>query len=136
MVAAWNLFIRNPADLDWDAIERVTNEWMLRSYKPYLREKFYDRIPRRLLVEPLIGPRERLPVDYKFFCFGGRVEYVMAQSDRETGMKIETLDREWRPLSLRYAYDRPGRSPSRPFSFERMRAAAERLSGPFDFCPH
>jgi len=128
-----NLFIRTAADLDWDRIEPIVGGWLATRFSRSLRERFYDAIRPRLLVEPLLGDPDALPADIKFFCFAGRWEYAMVQSDRAKALKIAVMDRDWKMLPLRYSYPQPAEAPERPETFEALVAAAETLAGPFDF---
>ena len=128
-----NLFIRTAADLDWDRIEAVVDGWLETRFSRSLRERFYDDIHPRLLVEPLLGDPEALPTDFKFFCFAGRWEYAMVQSDRAKALRIAVMDRDWRMLPLRYSYPQPAQAPQRPKTLEGLAAAAETLAAPFDF---
>jgi hypothetical protein len=128
-----NLFIRSAADEDWDRIERTTRRWMRGRFLPHLHERHYDRIERRLLVEPLVGDPSTTPVDYKFFCFAGRAEFIMVHMDRHTALKIATFDRHWRAQALAHTYPWPEHDVPRPASWDAMLAAAERLATGFDF---
>ncbi len=132
--SSWNHFVRKPEDADPAIIEPLVEGWLASDYAKRSRERFYSRIPRRLLVEPLVGNPAELPTDIKFFCFGGVCEYVMVQAGRHSELTIATMDRDWRMLPLNYGrHARPRRSPERPQSYDAMLRAAERLSKDFDF---
>ena len=128
-----NLFIRNAADLDWDKIEAIVDGWLATRFSRSLRERLYDDIRPRLLVEPLIGDPAALPTDIKFFCFAGRWEYAMVQSDRAEALRIAVMDRDWLMLPLRYSFPQPAQAPKRPETLAALAAAAETLAAPFDF---
>ncbi|OON97115.1 MAG: hypothetical protein ATN36_04135 [Epulopiscium sp. Nele67-Bin005] len=48
----------------------------------------------KILVETYLENEKNDLYDYKFWCFNGRVEYVMFCENRQQGVKILFLDRE------------------------------------------
>lgn len=74
-----------------------------------------------------------LPVDYKFFVFGGRVEFIQVDLDREHRHRRVMLDRAWRRLDLAFEFPADPRPVMPPASLDRMIAAAEPLGAPHDF---
>ena len=77
----------------------------------YLRETHYNYIPRRILVEPLIG--DVTLMDYKFFCFGGRVKYIQIDTDRFRIHKRCFYDREWnkQTFTLKFPFEQASINP-------------------------
>ncbi|HEX8382726.1 MAG TPA: ATP-grasp fold amidoligase family protein [Sphingomonas sp.] len=114
---------------DWATIREEAHRWMRRPYGLWLDEWLYTRIPLGLLVEAFAGPGPALPVDYKLFAFGGRVEYVQVHLDRAGDHRWIVFDRDWRRVSTRTA----DADPPCPASLSSMIAAAESLSTGFDF---
>lgn len=127
-------FVRSTAQ-DWSAIRRRAAGWLRHSYGGILDEWLYQQIEPRLLVEPFVGERGALPVDYKFFVFGGRAEFVQVDTDREHKHKHKRvlLDCEWRRLPAELQFPTETRDVPRPESLHRMIEAAETLSRGFDF---
>lgn len=114
---------------DWQKIRRKAQRWMAKDYGIWLDEGIYRHIPRGLLIEPFVGEGINLPLDYKFYVFGGRVEYVQVHLDRAGRHRWMLFDRQWQRVS----------SPthdvdvSPPVNLARMIEAAEKLGRPFDF---
>lgn len=125
-------FVRT-GDEDWPALRRRAQSWLKRRYGGVLDEWLYSQIEPRLLVEPFVGRQGALPVDYKFFVFGGRAEFVQVDTDREHGHKRVIFDRSWRPLACALQYPLERREIAPPASLPRMIAAAEALGRGFDF---
>lgn len=113
---------------DWVSIRRATRLWMRAPYGGWLDEWGYAGIERGLLVEPFIGGGPALPIDYKLYVFGGRVEYIQVHLGRGERHRWLLFDRQWRCVSAA-AVDRP----AAPRSLPRMIAAAETLAEGFDF---
>jgi hypothetical protein len=121
-------FIRTGAE-DWPAIRRRARRWQRSAYGTWLDEWAYAHVERGLLIEPFIGTGGVLPIDYKLFVFGGRVEFIQVHLHRETDHSHMIFDRKWRRRSNACcAQDVP-----RPASLGRMIEAAEALGGDTDF---
>jgi hypothetical protein len=105
------------------------HSWLTHSYGYWLDETVYAHIPRGLLVEPFVGSGQCPPIDYKFYVFAGRAEYIQVHLDRGGHHRWIIFDRDWRRVST------PSRDPDpvRPGSFDRMIEAAEELGCAFDF---
>ena len=118
------------ATVDWAAVRRRAAGWMRSDYGYWLDEAaMYRAIPRGLLVEPFVGMPPVLPVDYKFYVFGGRVAYVQVHLGRGARHRWILFDRGWRRVSARSA----DADPIAPVSLARMIGAAETLAGTRDF---
>lgn len=102
------------------------------------REWVYDNAKHRILIEKLIDsdPKEGGLIDYKFFCFNGKPEYLYVIADRKLGQDAEMgiFSREFCKLPVQRVGERKlERSVSKPINYEEMILCAEKLSGSF---PH
>jgi hypothetical protein len=120
------IFVRDDK-VDWDVVRRRAATWLRRPYGYWLDEWLYRDIPRGILVEPFIGAGGALPIDYKFYVFGGEVAFVQVHLDREHRHSWVVYDRDWRPF---FGHADLPRAPS---ALAAMIAAAETLAGDFDF---
>uniref|UniRef100_UPI0035CB451A ATP-grasp fold amidoligase family protein n=1 Tax=uncultured Sphingomonas sp. TaxID=158754 RepID=UPI0035CB451A len=114
---------------DWDAIRARAARWMQADYGYWLDEDLYAAIPHGLIVEPFMGTPPVLPIDYKFYVFGGRVEYVQVHLGRGGRHRWILFDRDWRRVSA----PSDDLDPVAPVSLVRMMLAAEALAGERDF---
>lgn len=121
-------FVRTGAE-DWAAIAARSRRWMARDYGFWLDEWLYRHIPRGLLVEPFIGSGPDLPVDYKFYVFGGRVECIQVHLGRGARHRWIVFDRSWRRMSSPTA----DADPPAPAPLAAMIEAAETLGHGFGF---
>jgi hypothetical protein len=126
-----NYFVRQMADLAWDQIEDLTRQWMQTDWPAHLYEGYYNKIVRRILVEPIIGDSDLM--DYKFFCFSGRVQCIQVDVGRFTAHTRCFYSRDWnkRHFSLKFPFEEKAIEP--PRHLDKMIWAAERLSSDFDF---
>ncbi len=120
-----SLAIRTIAD--WDAAKTVAPRWLAARYGRWLDEWHYGQARRTLLIEPLIGDGDALPIDYKIYVFGGRAEIVQVHEDRAGHHRWAQRDRDWRLLSRRAS------GAPRPASLTTMFTAAEALAVGRDF---
>lgn len=114
---------------NWDAIRNRAVRWLSQDYGRWLDEWLYDHIPRGILVEPYLGDGPTLPLDYKFYVFGGRVEYVQVHLDRAGRHRWMLFDRQWQRVSS----PTKDADPPPPLNLGRMTEAAEELGRQFDF---
>ncbi len=121
-------FVLNDA-ADWNAVRARAARWMAADYGYWLDEDLYARIPRGLIVEPFMGSAPALPIDYKFYVFAGRVEYVQVHLGRGGRHRWILLDRSWHRVSAASADP----DPLAPASLARMIVAAEVLAKGSDF---
>ncbi len=71
--------------------------------------------------------------DYKFFCYGGKAEYLVVDTDRFIGHKRNFYDRDWNNLHIISDCPPCDREIKKPENFERMLEIAEILSRDFPF---
>lgn len=114
---------------------KAVREKMQRAMKYDIYRRFrewpYKAVEKRILAEEMIGtPGEELS-DYKFYCFGGKVDSVLLCSERHTGSpKFYFFDREWqlRRYNKRGKEAPEGFTLPKPEGLDEMFALAERLS--------
>ena len=119
------------------AVRRLQKDYHRDLYRRY-GEWAYKDIPQRVIAEELLvsdGPYAT-PSDYKFWCFGGKVHYIMVGCGRyEDGAapSFHFLDTDWNPLPFWKKYPPTGPTPPRPPQLAEMIAMAERLSRDIHF---
>ena len=110
---------------------------MCKASKHAGREWAYNNnFARRIVIEEYVGkPNEDL-IDYKFFCFYGKVKYIYGISDRIVGQsaKFGIYDKDFKKLNVSRNDERiQDRALPKPDNFNEMITLAERLSCDF---PH
>jgi hypothetical protein len=136
---SWNKFVRSEADKDWACIDQVCEQWLNSLFSC---ESWYMKIEPQILVEPLLGDAQGSLIDYKFFVFGGRAEFIQVDTNRVTDQQIFFYDRNWRrqpfwvwrrqPFWLDN-YPLETREIERPRHFTEMLEVAEKLGSEFNF---
>jgi hypothetical protein len=121
-------FVRN-GDENWCEISKRARRWLNTTYGVLLSEWLYQYIQKGVLVEPFVGNGDALPIDYKFYVFGEKVEYVQVHIEREHAHRWMLFDRIWRRVSALTCNP----DPPQPANLQVMIEAAECLGEDFDF---
>ncbi len=114
--------------LDYDRARARASRWTDRPYGLWLDEWAYRDVPRGFIVEPYLGDRATLPVDYKIYVFGGHAAFVQVHVDRGKDHRWIVFDRHWNQRSKLDEAPLPA-----PLNLDRLLANAERIASPFDF---
>jgi hypothetical protein len=131
--STWNIFVREPINLDWPEIELIGSKWLRTVYGAEWGEWLYSLIPPQLLVEPFMGEPPTLPIDYKFWLFHGCVAFIQVDTDREFNHKRAMFDVNWNRLPFTVGYPLEERPLQRPNTLDRMIEAARILARDWDF---
>ena len=121
-----NIVCHNKSDFDRARVR--ASKWTDGPYGLWLDEWAYRDIPRGYVVEPYLGVKAALPVDYKIYVFGGIAAFIQVHIDRHGNHRWILYGREWNQIS-QFAHP-PLPAPS---NLKRMLASAERIANPFDF---
>jgi hypothetical protein len=98
----WERFLIHPDDLDWDAVVRLSSQWMRQTY--YWRlgkypEWAYKNIPPRLLVEEVLIAERALPKDYRFYMVGGVCHLIQVDTPQFGTRGRDLYTPEWERLT-------------------------------------
>lgn len=68
-------------------------------------------------------------MDYKFFCFDGKVKAIFVATERSTGhVKFDYYDRDFNHLDFVQSHPMSGRNIPKPLNYDQMIDVAEKLS--------
>jgi hypothetical protein len=124
-----NIIVEDLATFDWGKACEQTRRWLKHCYADRFGEWQYRWITPRLLIEPLLkGPDGKLPLDYKFFCFHGKVEFIQVDVDRFTKHTRNMFDRDFNRLPVALKFPPYPGEVSKPTCLEDMIQIAEILS--------
>lgn len=126
-------------NLDLQKLENDIRRWQHKTQRKHPgREWVYDNGDNRIIIEKMIDSNVEAGglIDYKFFCFNGKVSYLYVIADREVGDKagIAVYDRDYRRINcMRVDEKALERTIPKPGNFEQMVSLAEKIAKPF---PH
>ncbi|WP_162605179.1 ATP-grasp fold amidoligase family protein [Geomonas oryzae] len=124
-----NLVVPDKKAADWLSIHSLTQQWLCRDFSKYFAEWQYRWVRPQLLIEPLLTFEGRIPYDYKFFCFNGKVELIQVDMDRFTNHTLTLLNRQFKVLPIRHVYPCHQGTLVRPACLDEMINLAEKLAG-------
>lgn len=123
--------------LDVDSAKKKLKYWLkLNPKKSFGREWAYEGTKNKIVIEKLLdGNDDGLSGvnDYKFFCYGGRVKYIVLDGDRYVEHKRNFYDRNWSYIDIQTDCGKLGDKIKKPKMLEEMIKVAERLSEDFPF---
>ncbi len=134
--AGYNIIVRDKTQLNQEAARHQLKQWLAQNY---CQDKFlgiewaYRDIKPSIIIESFIEENGKLPTDYKFFCFSGRVERVVLYFDRFEKLAAKAFDRNFEPSELRFNVPEYAGEPKRPPNFDKMIEVAESLAEGFRF---
>lgn len=132
-----NLFCNSKKEFDFEEAKITLDKWLKRDIISPGREWAYHGIKPKIICETFIDKDENNDlIDYKFFCFNGKVYcmYVIIERFLESGIKLGIYDKGFNKMPYRRADIAPiEKEIKKPKNFERMIEIAEELSKDF---PH
>mgnify|MGYP001205365166 CR=1 FL=1 len=124
--------ILGPDGRSRDELRRATRGWTRSEPGHYLGEWGYTQVPFRYVLEARL-PGEKLPSEFKVFCFDGIPAFVQVHRDRMTKKySIASYDTQWQPLADHFVLGTPRFSP-RPSNLDQLLNVASRLAAGWDF---
>jgi len=130
------IIITDKSQLDWTNIKKLLNKWLSVNFgqDTFLGIAWgYKNIKPQVIIEPFLEENGKAPVDYKFYCFSGCVEFLTLHYDRFEEHKTRAFDRNFKPYDFRYNFGEWKGECQRPSNFDAMVELAESLSAGFDF---
>lgn len=134
------IVIKDKSAANFDEIGKRLKKWVNEPH--HVRDggrewPYYSGKKHRIIAERFIEPADEGAdlVDYKFFCFNGRCEFIYAMGNRRVGEKVDVsiFDREFQKLPVSRIGAEAYAAAQKPGNFEQMRETAEKLASGF---PH
>jgi hypothetical protein len=126
---------KDMSGINWSSLENRLSV----SYYRSSREYQYRNITPKLMVELLLEDGGKIPNDYKFHVFNGRVSFVYCSVDRLGANYRKIYNRNWGPTGVMWGPPGnlkekfSGPDIARPKNFELMVLLAEKLAAGFSY---
>jgi len=131
--SGWNIIVDDKNKIIKEEIVAECQKWLSTKYSSVIGETHYDDIVPRIIIEKFIeDSKYKIPLDYKFFCFHGRVEMIQVDSSRFIQHARNLYDRSWNEMPVVLQYPK-GFSVEKPALLKEMIEVAEHISANFDF---
>lgn len=132
------ILVPDKNQFDIDKVKKQMHAWITENTKAKNpgREWVYEGSAHRIIVERYIHPKDGFGalVDYKFFCFNGKIFCLYVMSDRNLDLKVGIYDRNFTKMDAYISYDKRDTTIlQKPEKYDEMCKIAEQLSARF---PH
>lgn len=128
-----NLICKDKQAADFSRMFKLASQWLKEDYPRACLEPHYKPIPHRVYAEAYMGGSTGL-TDYKFYCLNGEPAFILACSERESGVKLNLYDLHWSPIDgVQGKKKNEGCEIPKPSSLNRMLDVAKILAEGFDF---
>ncbi|MBC3191535.1 hypothetical protein H7X46_10720 [Pseudonocardia sp. C8] len=128
------ILVPYPAAADHAGIRATAARWLRTDfYRQGWRERPYQGITPRVVVEEFLGDGRTPPADYKFFVFHGEPAMVVVDQDRFVAHTSTLLHPDWVPFRISGRFAQAAVRPEKPASYERMLEIARTLGKDFTF---
>lgn len=111
--------------------KKVLNKCLNENFAKMNLEYHYQYIEPVIIAEEYLDDKiNRNPIDYKFFCFSGKVDSILVCSNRETSLNRAVYDTNWNNLK---SFKKNNPEMKSPQKLQEMVKIAEKLSSKFGF---
>jgi hypothetical protein len=132
--SGFNFLVAEKKTADRAKVDEALAAWLKIDFAAYHGEWAYRNIERRVLVEDMLVQDGKIPNDYKFFVFKGRVRMIQLSQGRHTSAYRKNLyDEQWRQLAVEYGAPYTLEPLQPPAQLREMIGLAEVLGRDFDF---
>lgn len=100
------------------------------------REWPYKQVKPRIIAEQYMEDDNNELIDYKFFCFNGKVKALFIATDRQNSKeetKFDFFDENFKHLEVTNGHPNAINMPKKPICFDKMKELASKLSSGY---PH
>jgi len=124
----YNYVVQNKEQIDIEDIRKKLNSWMNENFAYQTFEMQYKDIKPLIYAEQYLENVRGDLFDYKFWCFNGKVKYIMFLSNRASELRMNFYDRQWKLQKFTYNYRNTEEIIRKPDCLDEMIDIAERLA--------
>lgn len=128
--------IKDKSSIDFNKYKQIMRAWLRTNFclHRYFGQAWaYKRIPPKIMVEEFLEENGGPPTDYKFYCFSGRVEFILLVYNRFSMHREKHFSRNYIPLDFWNGVEQYPGPFLPPDNLNEMIKLAEILSEGFDF---
>lgn len=123
------IICKDKSKLDVDSVKSELTNALKEDYYKRSREWPYKNVERKIICEKYMVDDSGTELkDYKFFCFNGKVKYIMTGSGRFEKLKVTFFDTNWNIAPFKRANVENDPTIPKPNNLEKMIELAEKLS--------
>jgi hypothetical protein len=127
------IIVDDKKECDLDAVREKCKKKIKKNYGIDKGEYWYGWDDPKIVVENrLRDDKWDIPLDFKFFVFGGRVEYIEVDFNRFSNHERSMYRKDWKRAGFEYEYPK-GPDIEKPDRLDEMISIAETLGKKFSF---
>lgn len=132
--SGYNIIVKDKSKIDISKINNQLNKWLKEDYSQIKKEFQYKNVKRKIICEEFINDKNGQLIDYKFFCFDGKPEFIKVDFDRFTTHKANIYSPDWKllELSVKGQANYKGDCP-KPINYKKMLTISKKLCRKFQF---
>lgn len=132
--SGYNIICKDKSKLNIENTKMKLNKWLSEDYAEIKKEYQYKNIKRKIICEEFVNDENGQLLDYKFFCFNGKAEFIKVDIDRFDEHAVNIYDLDWNLLPMKVG-DMPNsnRDIKKPDSLQEMIMIANKLATGFNF---
>ena len=122
------VLVKDKNSMDKIQVRNAINDELKYNFYYRGREWAYKNVKPRIIAEQYMSDENERLIDYKFFCFGGKVEFMFVATGRGKDLRFDFFSREFEHLPTTNGVPNADVIPQKPKLFEQMIEIAETLS--------
>ena len=131
---AYNIICKDKENLNISEAKDKLKRWLKEKYGYATQELHYTRIKPRIIAEKyLCDENDKMPLDYKIYCFHGKAKCILVCSERDEKLKLSYYDLNWNRLKYEKEDWSSKENIKKPENLQKMIQYAEKLSGKYHF---
>lgn len=133
--SGWVEIVTNGNAVSHERLKETCREWLSKNYFEENHELIYKDVEPQIIIEQFLDNEAGAPAeDYKFYVFGGRVQFIQVDIDRFGDHRRAIMDADWNQLDVQLTVQKyEGEKLRAPKLLGLMILAAEHLSTDIDF---
>lgn len=133
--SGWNLIVKDKLAVNWKQEKRTMKLWLKQDNYWCGREWVYKNLKKRIVAEKYLEDRSGGLLDYKFYCFDGKPQFLQVEVGRGTKEQTRNfynMNWELMPFGKELEYN-PNLYVEKPVCFKQMIDITSNLSKPFSY---
>lgn len=137
--SGYNIVCKNLEDFNVSQAKEKLKEWLKEDFYNMTREPQYKLVKHRIICEEYLEDKYGALTDYKFFCFKGKIKFILVVKGRSDPQNIKGnyYDTHWNKLNIKSfyknrIYENYEEHIERPSNLDEMISLAKKLSEKFN----
>ena len=116
-------------DFEFEKVKVELEKALKSNFAKESLEYHYSLIERCIIAEEYLDDNvNKNPIDYKFYCFNGKVESILVCSERDKELRLDDFDLNWNKLDYTYEKYKSKKELKKPERLNDMIEIASELS--------